>query len=96
MILHTVKSSPFSAFSLQDCLKQLTNEDKLLLIGDAVVAVSVPLDCQRELLQLHQDKRLFVLSVDLEARGVEAKYGQVISYIEFVNLAIECKSQLVW
>jgi len=96
MILHTVKSSPFSSFALKDCLKLLNNDDKLLLISDAVTAVSALVDCQPELLKLHDERRLFILKEDLQARGLTAEYGRVIDYSDFVNLTIQCQSQLAW
>lgn len=96
MILNTVNSSPFSTSALKDCLKQLAPADKLLLIGDAVLAVSASVEQQSRLLQLHKDQRLYVLRLDLIARGLDANYGQIIEYPEFVQLSIECKSQLAW
>ena len=96
MILHTVKSSPFNYFALKDCLKLLNNNDQLLLIGDAVSAASALVDCQSELIQLHKERRLFVLKEDLQARGLTAEYGCIIDYLGFVNLSIKCKSQLMW
>lgn len=96
MILHTVNTSPMSSFALQDCLKHLAESDILLLMSDAVVAVSATIDQQATLLQLHESKRLFVLQADLEARGLIASIGQIIDYQGFVNLSIQCKSQLAW
>ena len=96
MILHTVKSSPFSSFALKDCLKLLNDDDQLLLMGDAVCAVSALVDCQADLLQLHEEKRLFILKEDLQARALTAEYGRVVDYLDFVNLTIKCKSQLAW
>jgi len=96
MILHTVNTSPFSTFSLQDCLKQLESNDKLLLLGDAVLAASASVEQQSLLLQLDKEQRLFILDVDLTARGLHAIYGEVIDYPRFVQLSIACKSQLAW
>lgn len=96
MILHTVSRSPFSHFALKDCLNQLADEDKLLLLCDAVIAVSAEHEYKYQLQKLHQAGRLFVLSVDLKARALEAQYGQVIDYSGFVDLSIQCKSQLTW
>lgn len=96
MILHTINSSPFSSSALKDCLKLLNADDQLLLIGDAVLAVSALVDNQAELLQLYEQKRLFILREDLQARGLSAEYGHVIDYSGFVSLTIKCKSQLAW
>ncbi|MDA7746943.1 sulfurtransferase complex subunit TusB [Psychromonas sp.] len=96
MILHTVNHSPFSSFALQDCLKQLGDTDYLLLTGDAVIAVTVPIESKSYLFKLDQEKRLFVLQADINARGLTASYGTTIDYSDFVRLSIECKSQLAW
>ncbi|TEW55711.1 sulfurtransferase complex subunit TusB [Psychromonas sp. RZ22] len=96
MILHTIKSSPLSTFSLQDCLKHLSEHDCVLLMNDAVIAVSASLELQPTLLQLHESKRLFILQDDLQARGLHADFGQIIDYAGFVDLTIKCQSQLAW
>lgn len=95
-ILHTVNSSPFSTSALQDCLKQLGEGDKLLLISDAVIAASASLDFHETLIQLYDEGRLFVLEADLQARGLSAALGNVIDYAVFVQLSVECQSQLAW
>ena len=37
-----------------------------------------------------------VLEADLEARGIENNIGKTCSYLDFVNLVIEHKSQMAW
>ncbi|WP_299668701.1 sulfurtransferase complex subunit TusB [uncultured Psychromonas sp.] len=96
MILHTVSGSPFNSFALKGCVRQLGENDLLLLLNDAVSAVTTTTDQHLQLLQLDQSKRLFVLDVDLQARGLKANIGQVVSYAEFVVLSIRCQSQLAW
>ncbi|WP_025565710.1 sulfurtransferase complex subunit TusB [Psychromonas sp. SP041] len=96
MILHTVNSSPLSTFSLHDCLKQLADNDILLLMSDGVIAASASIEQQSTLLKLHESQRLYVLQDDLEARGLVVNVGQIIDYPAFVNLTIQCKSQLSW
>lgn len=96
MILHTVSHSPFSHLALRDCLNQLADNDKLLLFSDAVIAVSASHEYKAALQNLHKNGRLFILLPDLKARALEAQYGIVIDYCEFVNLSIQCKSQLTW
>lgn len=96
MILHTVKTSPFSNNSLQQCLAQLAEQDLLLLVGDAVIAATVSLPYLEQLSNLTEQQRLFILSEDLQARALTANLGQVVGYKEFVELTIECNSQLSW
>ena len=96
MILHTVNRSPFSDFALRDCLVHIAADDCLLLLEDGVVAVSANTEQRLQLLQLHENKKLFVLKADLQARGLSTGMGQIIDYTTFVNLVIECKSQIAW
>jgi len=96
MILHTVNSSPLSTFSLHDCLKQLADNDILLLMSDGVIASSAFIEEHSSLSKLHESQRLFVLQDDLEARALVANVGQIIDYPAFVGLTIQCKSQLAW
>jgi len=96
MILHTVKTSPFRSLSLQDCLLRLNKDDKLLLLGDAVIAVTANTELHSALIDLDQQGRLYVLEDDLIARGLTATLGAVINYDAFVELSITCQSQLAW
>ncbi len=96
MILHTVNSSPFKSQSLKNCIKLLAESDVVLLIEDAVVAAQAKHELYELLQQLAEQQRLFVLSSDLEARGLTANIGKRCSYQEFVELACECKSQIAW
>ncbi|MEH6452505.1 MAG: sulfurtransferase complex subunit TusB [Psychromonas sp.] len=96
MILHTLNSSPFQTLALKNCLDMLTDADQLLLIEDAVIASCAEHDYFLQLQILSQQNRLFVLSDDLIARGIENEIGQKSSYAEFVNLVINNKSHLAW
>jgi tRNA 2-thiouridine synthesizing protein B len=96
MILHTINSSPLSHLALQNCLNHIGTNDYVLLIGDAVIAACANVEQRDRLLSLHDNQCLFVLQADLQARGLSAEIGQLIDYAGFVNLAVECKSQLAW
>ena len=96
MILHTVKTSPFQTFALADCVKLMAKEDTLLLIEDAVIASQAQHACSTQLRSLSAQGRLMVLSADLDARGIENCIGKTCSYLDFVNLVINHKSQLAW
>lgn len=95
-ILHTVNSSPFQAFALQQCLVLLNSEDSLLLIEDAVIASQASHPLFNELSLLSDQGRLLVLAPDLEARGIKNKIGLLCSYVDFVNLTIKHQSQMAW
>jgi len=96
MILHTVSESPFNHFSLQHCLERLSDDDILLLINDAVIIGQSTTPYQQALLTLHKQGRLFLLEADLKSRGLDTSIGKVIDYNRFVELAVQCKSQIAW
>ena len=96
MILHTVKTSPFQTFAIADCLRLMAEEDALLLIEDAVIASQAQHPCYTQLEHLAQQGRLMVLAADLEARGIKNRIGKSCSYLDFVDLVIQHKSQLAW
>jgi len=95
-ILHTVNTSPFQTLALAQCLSLINEKDCLLLIEDAVVATHAKHPSLDKLEQLSQQGRLWVLSSDLLARGIDNNIGKKCSYADFVSLTIEYKSQMVW
>lgn len=95
-ILHTVNSSPFQTYALQQCLALLNNEDTLLLIEDAVIASQAKHTLFDELEMLSKAGRLMVLASDLEARGVNNLIAKACSYKEFVELVVNHQSQIAW
>jgi tRNA 2-thiouridine synthesizing protein B len=96
MILHVVNTSPFQTNALEDCLFQMSGEDQLLLIEDAVVASCADIQMSKQLALLSEAKRLWVLSDDLSARGLTPKIGLTCDYQQFVALASVTKSQIAW
>jgi len=96
MILHTVKTSPFQTLAIEHCLNLLSEQDSLLLMEDAVIASAAPHSCFEQLRLLAEQKRLYVLQADLDARAIENRIGTKCSYLDFVNLVIAHKSQLAW
>ena len=95
-ILHTVKSSPFQTFALQQCLMLINEQDNLLLIEDAVIAAHAKHSQFEKLKQLSEQGRLRVLSADLEARGISNSIGEQCSYVQFVELVATHQSQMAW
>ena len=96
MILHTVKTSPLQTLSIVDCVRLMAEADTLLLIEDAVIATQAEHSSYTALKLLAEQGRLQVLTADLEARGIDNNIGKSCSYLDFVNLVIEHKSQLAW
>ena len=95
-ILHTVNTSPFQTLALQQCLQLINADDRLLLIEDAVVASQAKHSDFALLEQLAKAGRLMVLEADLQARGISACIGKSCSYLQFVELVAEHKSQIAW
>lgn len=95
-ILHTVNSSPFQTFALQQCLALLHENDSLLLIEDAVIATHGQHSLFSELEVLSQQGRLMVLVPDLEARAIDNEIAKKCSYADFVTLVASHQSQMAW
>jgi len=95
-ILHTVNTSPFQTHALQQCLTLMAEEDCLLLIEDAVIASDGQHTLFAELTKLDKQARLWVLTPDLAARGIENSLGRKCTYSEFVELVVQHTSQLAW
>ena len=96
MILHTVKTSPFQTFAISDCLSLMADQDTMLLIEDAVIASQAKHPFYEQLALLSKQGRLFVLDVDLQARGIDNNIGIRCSYTDFVELVVQHKSQIAW
>lgn len=96
MILHLVKSSPFSHLSLKNALNRCGEQDLFLLLQDAVVAVCVDSDLNNQLQDLDQQGRLFVLDADLSARGLVNKFGKAIDYKGFVSFSCQTSASISW
>ena len=91
--LNIVNKSPFEKRSLDQCLSRIAAEDAVLLIEDAVVAATAGTAYENELKRASTDKKLYVLTADLEARGLADKplvegFAQV-DYKGFVTLVTE-------
>jgi len=95
-ILHTLNTSPFQTYALQQCLVLMGEQDELLLIEDGVVAAQAKHPMFEQLTLLAEQGRLFVLAPDLEARGFTNIIGQQYSYHDFVQLMTKHQSQMAW
>lgn len=95
MILHTFRHSPHSHTRMEQCIERLNDNDGLLLIEDAVYAVSYSNDIGTKLESLH---KLFVLKEDLVARGLANKLDNCVEvdYAQFVELTLSFDSVISW
>jgi len=88
--LHIVNKPPHHS-RFERCLEVLGDDDKLLLIESAVLAVSVP--------NLLPAGRVNALKADLEARGLDAVMGggiTAVDYDEMVALTAESAQIIHW
>ncbi|MCB1676160.1 MAG: sulfurtransferase complex subunit TusB [Halioglobus sp.] len=95
MILHTLSASPASG-AFDDCLRVITADDALLLLGDGVYAgIAHSRACER---LLASGARLHVLRADASAAGVLPLLEEidVVDMDGFVALTERYPRQLAW
>lgn len=88
--LHIVNKPPHHS-RFERCLEALRDDDKLLLMESAVLAVSVP--------NLLPTGRVNALKADLAARGLDAVMGggiTAVDYDEMVALTAESARIIHW
>ena len=95
--LHVLSDSPFTDASLSSCLRLLSEDDGLLLCGDAVYALLADTP-QLQALELIPDSiQLYALEEDVQARSIDAPAcAQVIDYPEFVRLSLKFPKVNSW
>jgi tRNA 2-thiouridine synthesizing protein B len=91
--LNIVNKSPFEKRSLDQCLSRIGEGDAVLLIEDAVVVALAGTSFESDLKAASADKRLYVLTPDLEARGLAGREMvdgfDAVDYKGFVSLVTE-------
>ena len=95
MVLHIINKSPFSASNLNDCLKIASEKDCILLIEDAIYAVTSPLHLTSF---ENSAAKICALREDLSARGVTFTNNLIktVDYDGFVALACHYNSSMTW
>jgi tRNA 2-thiouridine synthesizing protein B len=92
-MLHTVNKSPFEKTTLQSCLASALPGSAILLIEDGVYAAQAGTAVSATVEQAMQDnKSVYALGPDLEARGLADKVMdgiKVVDYAGFVDLAVD-------
>ncbi len=71
--LNIVNKSPFEKRSLDQCLSRIGSGDAVLLIEDAVVVALAGTSYESALNSAASDQKLYVLTPDIEARGLADK-----------------------
>ncbi len=91
--LFIFSKSPWARRDMETWLARVGEQDQVLLIQDAVLALrGSPGDISRELLSLRG--RLWVLEADLAARGLQAGEAGVVDYPGAVGLVLEAERVL--
>lgn len=94
-MLHTLSHSPFES-DLTTLCRTISAGDELILIQDGVIA---GIDGSALELLLSAPITVFVLSEDIEARGLSAQISNritTVSYTDFVRLAVKHSTQMAW
>ncbi|MRS91468.1 sulfurtransferase complex subunit TusB [Enterobacteriaceae bacterium RIT714] len=95
-MLHTLSHSPWQC-DIEGLLRMLSEGDDLLLIQDGVLAA---IEGSRFVEILNNAPiKVSALKEDVDARGLGGQIStkiDVVSYTDFVNLAVEHASQMSW
>lgn len=99
-ILHTVNKSPFTHTTLLSCLEVCGKGDGILLLEDGVLgAVTSSPSAQQLNAAIARGIKVYVLSGDIKARGLNAKLAaniQTTDYNGFVELSIAYRCVQSW
>jgi tRNA 2-thiouridine synthesizing protein B len=98
-MLHIVNKSPYEKSALASCLAHATKGSAVLLIEDGVYAVVQGGTVEAELRQAMGRLELYVLSADLEARGMKDKVidgVKLVDYGGFVDLVAAHRTNQSW
>ena len=99
-MLHIVNKSATERYSLESCLRLATKGSAVLLIEDAVYAVTKGGTAAANIQAAMADLQIYALGPDLDARGMSARVldgVKVVDYGGFVDLVTEnnvCQSWL--
>ena len=99
-MLHIVNKSPFEKNSLSSCIGLSKQGSSILLIEDAVIAARKGTEFEEKLKEVMQDRKVYALGPDLEARAVAAEKVlegvEIVDYSGFVNLTVEHENLQSW
>jgi tRNA 2-thiouridine synthesizing protein B len=96
MTLHTLNKQAKGVVQL--CISALSAADSLLLFEDGVYA-ALDAENAQYFAKLPADIKLYVLTEDLEARGMTDKIPTTfakITYRDFVSLSLSCSKVVNW
>lgn len=91
-MLHIVYADPSSTNKLDECLQNLKSTDALLLMGDAVQAITM--DRYKELLA--NINNLYLNRLSIQALGLTVWPGTDVGSDELVELIVKHGSPVTW
>lgn len=96
--LHLLSHSPFNDGRLDSCLLLLSDDDGILLTGDATYALQPGSQPARALQTLPNSNTLFALQEDLQARGLDDQPARIVAvdYPGFVELCTRFDKVNAW
>ncbi len=100
MLLHTVNKSPFERHSLQSCLRFAQAGSSILLLEDGIYAAIQGTQFQPLLQEALNDKKVYALLPDLQARGLPSEKIiegiTLVDYGDFVDLVASHSATQAW
>ncbi|UJF19199.1 sulfurtransferase complex subunit TusB [Vibrio sp. SS-MA-C1-2] len=96
-MLHLIKKSPFQSQLVKQCLQYSSNQDAILLYQDGIYAGLSGSECAT--LLKNSNLEIYILTPDLEARGLEDKIEQSfkrVDYKGFVGLTARFDKTVTW
>ncbi len=91
MILHTLNQAPSNSACLESCLEAMQPDDTLLLIEDGVYWLQPAFEET-----LASVGKLFALTPDIKARGLEIDADQQVDDDGFVSLCVTHDKVVSW
>ncbi|MDP2834854.1 MAG: sulfurtransferase complex subunit TusB [Pseudomonadota bacterium] len=98
-MLHIVNKSATERNSLESCLRMASKGSAVLLIEDAVYAVTQGSVAAAQIQAAMADLQIYALGPDLDARGMSARVldgVKVVDYGGFVDLVAETNTCQSW
>ncbi|GIU46812.1 hypothetical protein TUM4438_23710 [Shewanella sairae] len=93
MILHLIQSSPEQSSALKTCLRYATENDCILLSGNAVNSL-----LNKEWVRQLKTHKVVALQEDVHARGLTnlLKDTKLVDYDDFVSLSLKFNKVISW
>lgn len=96
--LHILNASSAQATQLSSCLRVLSDDDGIVLCGEAVNVLRAGNQALQQLIDSDQAYCLYALKEDVLARGIDTKKMPItlLDYAEFVALCVDYSRVNSW